>query len=161
MAVVICPPEHDHDKKTTCYRWHKCRCKPCRARRSRASREAEPSRKRAVILNGGEVNVSATGTLRRLRALAVMGWGVNALALITRLDNRNLGKIREGRSPTVTLSTARAVRDVYARLSATRNSSHAGAIARTRALNNGWHSPLAWHNIDNPNETPYEGVNDL
>lgn len=56
MAVKVCPVDHQHGKKATCYVSHRCRCAGCRAA------EAERAAKKWV-----SVECARCGVARKLR----------------------------------------------------------------------------------------------
>ncbi|TYB69676.1 hypothetical protein FXF51_05815 [Nonomuraea sp. PA05] len=99
------------------------------------------------------VLIDATGTRRRVQALVAIGYSLSAqCALLGRTVN-NYYKVL--RNPRVFAETARAVRDLYRELSRTPAPPSRGAkLACRRAARNGWLSPLAWDDIDDPNEKP-------
>ncbi|MFD9950552.1 hypothetical protein ACFWYW_57510 [Nonomuraea sp. NPDC059023] len=97
--------------------------------------------------------VGAMGTRRRIQALAALGYSLTEQArrLGRTVNNFHavLGK------PKVFAGTARAVRDLYELLSMTpAPPSHGAKLARSMADRNGWLPPLAWDDIDDPNEKP-------
>lgn len=103
------------------------------------------------------------GTRRRLQALIANGWTAGALA-------RHLGKTKQHihylMQPTasgiVRQHVANEIRNLYQKL-ATRRPEDDGvtpryaAQARALAARNGWHGPLAWDDIDNPDAVPDTG----
>ncbi len=102
--------------------------------------------------------VDATGTRRRLQALATLGWSVTLLATRSDLTLRTLRRALT--STTVTADTARTVVMLYdevrAQPPARRTASEQAAAARTkaRAHRAGWQGPLAWDDIDNDPDEP-------
>ena len=96
--------------------------------------------------------VDATGTRRRLQALATLGWSVTSLAARSELAVRTLRRALT--STTVTAQTARAVGRLYdqlrAELARHRTPGEQAAAARTKATAQraGWRGPLAWDDID-------------
>jgi hypothetical protein len=109
--------------------------------------------------------VDATGTRRRLRALAVLGWPMSEIT--RRLPGYNAvtaEHISQGQRTRTTAATARAVRAVYRTAAIGRAEDHGvlpwvAARARRRARRNGWHSPVAWDGpaIDDPAALPDTG----
>jgi hypothetical protein len=101
-------------------------------------------------------SVPAIGTIRRMRALATIGWTFSAQATAIGWDVRNLHRIFT-RSDYVTVATARTVAELYDRWSMTTpeprysTSRARGAAARSR-----WLPPLAWDDdtIDDPAGVP-------
>lgn len=71
---------------------------------------------RAVTLPAGH-RVPATGTRRRLQALAAIGWSIPALSEQLALSHRTLTRLLTATdSPSVTVETTRTVADLYERL---------------------------------------------
>lgn len=103
-------------------------------------------------------HVDATGTRRRLQALATLGWSVTSLTTRSDLPLRTL---RRGlTTTTVTAETARTIGRLYDQLrahpAAHRTPREQAAAARTkaRAQRAGWRGPLAWDDIDNDPDEP-------
>lgn len=104
--------------------------------------------------------IDATGTVRRVQALACLGWSLDRLAGEAGLDRQPLDHALSGAK--VSARTARAVMEAYERLWDTppvgRDSQERGGITRTirRAQALGWAPPLAWDDdaIDNPAAAP-------
>jgi hypothetical protein len=96
--------------------------------------------------------VPAAGTVRRMRALAAIGWAPAELAPNFGSREQVL-QIRAGRTAMVTVLTASRVAAVYDRLSGTPGSS---VRARNAARRAGWAPPLAWDgvDIDDPTAVP-------
>jgi len=124
-----------------------------RGRRVRAETE---QRLLAVTVDRGNLaggcKVDATGTRRRVQALATLGWSHAHLARLLGRSSSNVAAMM--RADHVTVATADAVRALYDELWATRpqTTSHAHRIAaartRNRARRLGWLPPLAWDDID-------------
>lgn len=105
-----------------------------------------------LAVRSDPLHVNPTGTLRRLRALAALGWPMAELG-------RRLGlpQVPDGRWAAVDAHAASLVRDLYAELSMTvpppgrRYTSARGLAARK-----GWVPPLAWDDdeIDDPAAVP-------
>lgn len=96
-------------------------------------------------------HINATGTARRLQALAVMGWPLSALAAELGVSPQAIAGYRN--RATVSVATARAVRDLYERHGMTRGPSPRTTHA---ALHAAWAAPLAWDedDIDDPAAHP-------
>ena len=92
--------------------------------------------------------VPSTGTIRRVEGLLAMGWTHDEIHARTGIATRRL--LRDG-SAHVTAATHRTIEDLFSRLCMTPGPS---AANRARAHRYGWVSPLAWDNIDDPDETP-------
>lgn len=149
MIRHICPPDHKHGKTHTCYNTHRCRCVGCR--RAKAKHRALYER-RYRELQGRDVWVPALGSIRRLRALAVIGWSIREISEQTGLFHRSLGKVREGQRAEVRKSTHFAIRRVYEQLENHPRTTREGQITRTRALGHGWLPPAMWDNPDKDRE---------
>lgn len=101
--------------------------------------------------------IDATGTIRRLQALAAIGWSGPELG--ARLGYRpsnaaqRVADLRNPRSGRVFATSARAVAALYERLSGTPGPSDK---TRARAHAAGWAPPLLWEDadIDNPDAQP-------
>ncbi len=99
----------------------------------------------------GNRRISSAGTLRRLQALAVLGWPLSVLATDLGVTVQAVAVLR--RRPTVSAATARKVRDVYDARSMSTGPSQRTTAAALRA---GWLPPLAWddQHIDDPDAIP-------
>ncbi len=103
--------------------------------------------------------VPAIGSTRRLRALAVHGFGLTEIARRLNdpdLTRNHLDSIRDGRPIFVGVEQAKAIQRVY-RLMCSWHSTHVGAKAvKNNAYANGWPAPEAWIgiNMDDPNAGP-------
>lgn len=102
--------------------------------------------------------VDAVGTRRRIQSLAWVGWSIPQLAARAGIDKQSLH--RAIRHDQATAATATAIRNLYDQLwnvaPSVPDKYAATAITRTRnrACRQGWHPPMAWDDIDDPNETP-------
>lgn len=104
--------------------------------------------------------VPVLGTQRRIRALMALGWTTTDIADAAGLCHRaKVSQILNGQNGKpaqwVTRTTADRIAAVYERLSM-RIPPHTRARARTRtiATSRGYAPPLAWDNIDDPDEQP-------
>lgn len=141
------PPHGDHRR----YRYWGCHCPECReAERLRAKRWREGRLVREFV--------PAIGTARRVQALVAYGWGHSALAAhlgCTDAWMAQLARADARGSRGVLRRTAAQVAELYDRLTAQPPpTGRAAAYARTTAARNGWVSPWAWDNIDDPGEKP-------
>jgi len=98
--------------------------------------------------------VDATGSRRRLQALAVMGYSTRRIAeMLGNLDPQTYQYIQSGRTRSVRRRTAESISELYERIWDER-----GPSKRTSALalRKGWAPPLAWDDddIDNPDARP-------
>lgn len=121
-------------------------------------REGRPRRfGRAVaerIIGHGEPTrgyVSAVGPCRRLQALAAVGWSLEALSERSGVPVMTLSTVRSGRLEHVRPGTARVVDEIF-RAHAWTPGPHRHAVDHAAAQ--GWVSPLAWDDIDDPAEKP-------
>lgn len=95
--------------------------------------------------------VPAVGTGRRLRALAAMGWPIRYVADRIGAPPSTLGTVASGDAVHTSSWLAKAVSSVYDDLAGTVGPSD---LARERARRKGWAPPLAWDDIDDPDEAP-------
>jgi hypothetical protein len=99
--------------------------------------------------------LDATGTQRRVRALAALGHSFDKIAAEVGLHHRTVSKIACGRHETVRRETAERVAHLYNAWSMT-----PGPSSRVRgyAIAKGWAVPLAWDDdaIDDPAARPAE-----
>ncbi|MFJ8016190.1 hypothetical protein [Streptomyces sp. NPDC096339] len=107
--------------------------------------------------------VDATGTIRRVQALAVLGWTTRAIsAYVTCVSPKTLEQLgRTGRDSKVTAQLARAVRDFYVKkshlpISADEISPWVAERRRNHAARLGWVRPAMWDDdaIDDPDAEP-------
>ncbi|MER7331629.1 MULTISPECIES: hypothetical protein [unclassified Micromonospora] len=98
--------------------------------------------------------IDATGSIRRLRALVVNGWGWKELGHHSGESPHTVRAIALGKHNAVRVATAAWVRDLFALLCDTPGASEQ---ARETARRRGWHPAGAWDDIDNPDEQPNVG----
>ncbi|MCX5584234.1 hypothetical protein [Streptomyces erythrochromogenes] len=106
--------------------------------------------------------IDETGTLRRIQALATMGWLPAEIAKRTPLSKHTFFNMRPGRR--VTAAVARIVRDFYQEY-ADKPAENCGVrlrsarYARTWATKNSYHAPIAWDDdtIEDPAAEPNYG----
>ncbi|MFJ5090004.1 helix-turn-helix domain-containing protein [Streptomyces sp. NPDC088674] len=98
----------------------------------------------------------ATGSRRRLQALAVIGHSPNALAPLLGLDAGWVYRIADGTATRVSGQTALRLTALYRQLlQRPAPTGHGPVRARKRAAALGWHGPLAWgSDIDDPRCEP-------
>jgi hypothetical protein len=130
-------------------------CASCK--RAAAAAEARYQMHRAQGISG---RLNPIGTQRRLQALVAMGYTWRAID--GHLGHQNLAeKWGNHRLRYVFPSTAAKVAAVYDKLSMTlppnQTSREKAAVTKARNLarRKGWPPPLAWDNIDNPDEQPH------
>lgn len=106
-----------------------------------------------------EAFIDSTGTIRRLRALARIGYGGPQVAQMLGIADRcRLGDLYAGKAAHVKAGRALAIADLFAKLEMTQGPSR---IARERAAKKGWPLPLQWDEdaIDDPAAQPIYGSN--
>lgn len=102
--------------------------------------------------------VDATGTRRRIEALGALGWTGAQIGVEMGVSGAQIGQLRAQRQVTRPLA-ARMV-EVYERLATTRppettrTERHNASRQRNKAARLGWLPPLAWLDIDDPDEHP-------
>lgn len=108
------------------------------------------------VLHGrADSRVPIVGTARRLQALTAMGYTTEELSELTGYAKRTLPRLIHARKANVTVATAETVDAVYRSLMFLPAPDTTKARrARLRAQRAGWVPPLAWDDIDDPNETP-------
>lgn len=107
-------------------------------------------------------DVDATGTRRRLQALAALGWGVGRIAADFEIDRQALDSALNHRRARVHARTAAAVRAAFDTIGdrPAPATSHRERIAASRARNRahdaGWAPPAAWdaEQLDDPTAEP-------
>jgi hypothetical protein len=110
-------------------------------------------------VHGSRRTVSPLGAVRRLQALQRLGWSIPAIARVTGLDHRLLYAVGL-RHQSIRKTTHDAIVSAYEQLSMTKapETTTAERIsatrARMRAARNGFAPPLAWDDIDDPDEQP-------
>jgi transcriptional regulator with XRE-family HTH domain len=101
--------------------------------------------------------VDGTGTARRIRALAAIGWSLTQQANRIGWAVQNYARMTDTVWP-VTVATARLIADLYDELSMTPAPAGYSATRTQRmALDKGWAPPLAWDDdeIDDPKASPH------
>lgn len=92
--------------------------------------------------------VGAAPVIRMIRALAIMGYGLEEVARETGISRVNLAEVRRGERQYVRFETARQIVAMY-RKRWNRVSRHPQAqMIATRARSSGFHSPMHWHDIE-------------
>jgi hypothetical protein len=130
----------------TAYKAHRCRCPDALADKRRSDKFYEAG---IAVPHF----VPLLGPMRRLQALAAIGWDTHRLAGMLGVDPTWLGKHRGGDRPYLTRPHAERIAALYDRLQGTPGPS---ARSRTYARKFGWAPPLAWEDgaIDDPKAGP-------
>lgn len=113
----------------------------------------------AVGVVRGAGYVDATGSRRRLQALAVLGWPLGATADRTGLSRDTLSDIRNGNLTQVRSATAYTLAVAYRRMVVVPPTAAQMSLvsqARVQATRRGWVGPMAWDSstIDDPAAGP-------
>lgn len=124
-----------------------CRCPHAREARRLNGKRRRQHRHTPTLID-------ATGTARRLQALATLGWSYNQLATRLNWPWRYVQRLAYKRRPTVARATAQRVAAVYLDLY---TKSGPSLLTSRYAAAKGWGGPLAWNNIDDPAEQPATG----
>lgn len=110
---------------------------------------------KAAILTHLKPEATNIGMTRRTQALAAIGYSSARLSTETGIGRDALKTIRNRVPNYVHQRTRDALVEAYDRLSMTPlPETRSSRRARNAAAQNGWASPLAWNNIDDPDETP-------
>lgn len=147
-----CPPGHKHGETSTCYDQHGCGCDDCLTTR----REYQYWRNH--LRSAGKWDrawsIDATGTRRRMQALAFMGWPTTVLCDLLGTTQAQTHKLL--RNERVSIPTAERVRAVYDQVWNVEPPGGARVYTMNRARSLGWVGPLAWDDdtIDDPDAIP-------
>ncbi|MFL4947540.1 hypothetical protein ACJ6WE_09225 [Streptomyces sp. MMS24-I31] len=95
--------------------------------------------------------VDSTGTIRRGQALHAIGYPMYIIAAGVPMATNHLGRLLDRQPATVSLAIAHGMTALYKQLARRPGPSH---FAVFNARRHGWHGPLAWDDIDDPNEQP-------
>jgi hypothetical protein len=95
--------------------------------------------------------VDPTGTIRRIQALAAIGWPIVWTAEHTGFHPSYLFNIIAGRVHTIPRHVADRFTAIYREYS---HQAGPSVFTRSVARRNNWHGPLSWDCIDDPNEQP-------
>lgn len=100
-------------------------------------------------------STSSVGTMRRIQALARLGYTVREVCRAAGLSERYMAELIDKDRRTCSTAAAQSVEDVYRRFCMvppimTPHRKRSKSIATRQ----GWPPPLAWINIDDPNEKP-------
>lgn len=105
MREHICPPDHAHERRQTCYRTHRCGCIPCRTAESRR-KNAERARARSGTHRG---MVPKTATVEHLQRLHAAGVTNRDIFRCSGLDVATIRRLLTGKGAHVFPQTERAV----------------------------------------------------
>lgn len=122
-----------------------CRCEPCVEAQYRYDKE------RAYRRTKGPLMVPRFGAQRRLNALRAIGWTLQEVALRLGYHPQGLSAVFHGKHERMTATLFARIADVYEELSGTPGPSER---ARRDARRAGYAPPLAWDDIDDPDEVP-------
>lgn len=129
----------------------------CRAGHARQRKQ----HRNRLYLNGvTTLRVGGTGTRRRIEALLALGYSSRDIDIALGQAKTYTYRLLSNRGAEVYLTTAHRVDEVYRRLCMTlpdASTPFRAAIvkrAKRQAAANGYAPPLAWDNIDDPNESP-------
>lgn len=120
-----------------------CRCTRCRAAHAR-------NHKRLRVR--ANPHLPGVGTHRRIQALACLGWSTADLS--RRLGMHRSYLLKALRRPTLEPTTVHAVADLYEALCMTHSPAKTAARTAADARARSWVPPLAWDDIDDPDEQP-------
>lgn len=99
----------------------------------------------------GNAERPALGPTRRVRALYSLGHSRADIAALSGLSKASISLLAEGRWKVLDNKAATALANAYRQLAHRRGSNWKN---ERRAAAEGWHGPLAWDDIDNPDEQP-------
>lgn len=95
--------------------------------------------------------VPVIGSMRRVQALAAIGWPIAHIGAEAGVRGTLINELVAGRRKRLPLWEAQGIDRVFRERCMTPGPSK---TARTVAARNGWVPPLAWDDIDNPDEKP-------
>jgi hypothetical protein len=157
-----CPRAQHRHGTPQAYNRCACRCGDCTdaiRQHHRDARRRAAHNKWATTPN--PTWLDRTGTIRRIQALAAIGWSLSAQGKLLGLTPYGVTAILAATNRTrIRYDTAQQIRHLYNQLAGTPAPQHTRSqrISAQRAIaharRQGWASPLAWNDIDNPNERP-------
>lgn len=104
---------------------------------------------------GYRLRTPNTGAMRRIQALAAIGWTQKEIAARVGCAQLTINRLAQGKYLTLHLDLDKRIRQTYAELCVQpRRDSADARRAIAWARRNGWVPPLAWDNIDDPKERP-------
>lgn len=135
--------------------------------RKKISKQMEAKLLAVKVDLGHHAVVENTGTVRRLQALAALGWSQSRLASLIGMNPSNFWQLIHGKNKGVLFATAGQVEDIFnARWNQApeaQTAAERGGITRAKreAATKGWATAAAWDDIDNPDEEPKGNLVDL
>lgn len=111
----------------------------------------------ADITTGAAARGPATGSTRRVQALAALGWTIAHIADAAGVSPMTVSYLQRDRHRLIGWRHARSIAAAYTRLCMTPGPSQ---VTRDRAAAAGWAPPLAWDDIDDPASTPWRDERD-
>lgn len=134
-----------------------------RMRNGTAATVRQDTARKLLALTAGPANsgtIPAIGTVRRLQALAALGYTSEQIATHSGIPHDSVRNLLRATRPTVNGATATRVQHSYDAISM--NTPPTGWVAdrqRRQAAGKGWPPPLAWDDdeIDNPDARPHLG----
>lgn len=133
----------DHPHGTDYWYRRGCKCTSCSDWRHTNYEATSGFYKTKRAMAGKDVFVPAAPSVRRLRALARIGWSANCIATRTGFSEIHVSRTRRGvNGPGVRVSFDQAIRAVYDELSMTVRDTHHGRKTMTVARRNKWLAPL-------------------
>lgn len=156
----VCPPDHPHGAKLTCYHTHWCACEPCRDSALARGRERYRAHRDGTWV---DPYIPAIGTQRRIQALQCAGWSLQMQGEILGVRMQSVQQIF--RRDVVGRGVADHIAEMYGILwdqqPPRMTSGQRSAVTRTRANARrlGFAPALAWDDdtIDDPAAEP-EGI---
>ena len=141
----LCPG--DRHGTWNAIRFHGCLCNDALLHRRKVMSDYHKRR----YLNGGQpLRVPMHGAIRRRQALAHMGWTEEELGKRMGSPTPRVGRVREGITR-VDLASHQWWVAAFEKFAFTRGPSNR---AHSMAVTRGWAPPLAWEDIDDPDEVP-------
>lgn len=139
-----------------------CRCPACSAANAMAARQHR-LRSAQNRWHGTSPWVDATGTRRRLQALAAGGWSTRALAGELAVTKSAVAQLRSTNQDRVLAATAASVTDLYQRMWWRTPPPRSATRSELYAQRTGWAPPWAWDggDIDDPAASPAALVEDV
>lgn len=105
-------------------------------------------------LRGDAPMVPSIGAVRRVQALQALGWTGPQIAEAAGLSLNSMRSMQYHAAETVRAATAKKIAAAFDAMCMTRPEGHYANRARSMAARRGWAPPLAWDDIDDPNERP-------